>query len=105
RMFFQRVVCLNQNKRSGCLKTYTSLDTDDGIAHMDITTNTIRLCQVLQTLDNLNGTDLLTVQTYRFSLDKIYGYCLRLGRTYRCRPCGFGKVLMGSKRLRTTNRC
>ncbi len=49
-MFFQQVMCFDNDQRSGGFKTNPSLDTDNGIAHMNIPSDRKRLRNGLQIL-------------------------------------------------------
>ena len=53
-MFLQGVVGFEDQHGGSGFKTYTSLDTNDGITHMDIAANAIRASNGLQVLDGFN---------------------------------------------------
>ena len=41
RVLFEQAVCLDDELRSCCLKTYTALDADDGVAYVAVATNAV----------------------------------------------------------------
>src|SRR5690606_18376677 len=84
-MFFQCMMGFNEDKRSGSLKTDTPLDANNGIPHVYIPSDTIRLCYVLQLLNNLNRTYLFTIQCYGSAINAVDSYRLRFVRGHLSR--------------------
>ena len=48
------MVRLNNKVWSSRLESYATLDTDDGIANVDIATNAVRTCNGVKRVDSLN---------------------------------------------------
>ena len=65
RRFLQQTVCLDNQFRSSSLESYTALDTDNGVAHIGITSDGIAGTNLLNLLDSLYTiSEFLTVYTH-----------------------------------------
>ena len=72
RGFLQQTVGLDDQLRSSGLKTYTTLDTDDGVTHIGITTDGIRGTDLLDLLDSLHLViEMLSIHGHDLSLLKL----------------------------------
>ena len=61
-MLLKKVMSLHDDKRSRCLETYTTLDTDDGVTDMYVATDSERTCNITDCLDHIYRTHLYAVE-------------------------------------------
>ena len=94
-MLFEQMVCLYYNHRSCSLESDTSLDSDDGVSDVDVTTYSERSRYVTDCLDHLDRTHLDPVQRYGLTLAESDSDMLRLCLCDLCRICLFWKPAVG----------
>src|SRR5690554_3973054 len=76
-MLLKQMMCLDDDQRCRCLKSYTPLGADDGITHMHIAADAVFRGSLVQKMDQLYWLYLLAVHRYRLSLFKTDGDTFR----------------------------
>src|SRR5690348_14015142 len=104
-MLFEKVVCLDDNEGSCRFEPDAALDTDDGIADVNVAAYSIRLGDGLQQLNGLDRIGkTLAVDGPQFALLEFQLHLPRSGGRDRSWPGLFGQILPGGQRLFAADR-
>ena len=61
-VFLKKMMCVEDDKWCCGLKSYASLDADDGVSDVDVTADTERTCNIAYSLDNFHRAHLYAIE-------------------------------------------
>ena len=102
----KETVCTDDKHRSGSLETYATLDADDGVAYVAVTTDAVSSADFLNSLDGLYLVVIFcSVDRYQFTLLETELQGLRTFLGWVLQVCALRQALLRVEYLATADRC